>query len=90
MLVVGFLLKNVKGIDVGRDIDNNWSLTLRNVALVVILLRSGLGLNGGALRKAKWTISRLALMPCISEAVTVAVMGYLLLDMSFLWSFQLG
>lgn len=90
MLVLGFFLKNVKGIDIAKDIDNNWSLTLRNVALVVILLRSGLGLNASALRKAKWTISRLALLPCLLEAVTVAIMGFLLLDMSFLWSFQLG
>lgn len=90
MLITGFMLKNVKGIDVAKDIDNNWSLTLRNVALVVILLRSGLGLDQKALKRAKWTISRLALLPCTVEAITVAIMGYLLLDMGFKWSFQLG
>ena len=90
MLIAGFVLKNVDGIDVAKDIDNDWSLTIRNVALVIILLRSGLGLDQNALKKAKWTISRLALLPCIAEAVAVAVMGHLLLDMGFLWSFQLG
>jgi NhaP-type Na+/H+ or K+/H+ antiporter len=90
MLIAGFMLKNVDGIDVARHIDNDWSLTIRNVALVVILLRSGLGLDQNALKKARWTISRLALLPCIAEAITVAIMGYLLLDMGFLWSFQLG
>lgn len=90
MLIAGFVLKNVNGVDVAKDIDNDWSLTIRNIALVVILLRSGLGLDSNALKKAKWTISRLALLPCISEAIAVAIMGYLLLDMGFLWSFQLG
>ena len=90
MLIAGFILKNVNGIDVAKDIDADWSLTIRNIALVVILLRSGLGLDENALRKAKWTISRLALLPCIAEAIAVAVMGHLLLDMGFLWSFQLG
>ncbi|CAB4028608.1 sodium hydrogen exchanger 9B2-like [Paramuricea clavata] len=90
MLITGFVLKNVDGIDVAKDIDNDWSLTIRNVALVVILLRSGLGLDQNALKNAKWTISRLALLPCISEAIAVAIMGHLLLDMGFLWSFQLG
>ncbi|XP_028408354.1 sodium/hydrogen exchanger 9B2-like [Dendronephthya gigantea] len=90
MLIAGFVLKNVDGIDVAKEIDNEWSLTIRNVALVVILLRSGLGLDQNALKRAKWTIGRLALLPCIAEAITVAVMGHLLLDMGFLWSFQLG
>ena len=90
MLIAGFMLKNVDGIHVAKHIDNDWSLTIRNVALVVILLRSGLGLDQNALKKARWTISRLALLPCIAEAITVAIMGYLLLDMGFLWSFQLG
>lgn len=90
MLIAGFVLKNVDGIDVAEGIDNVWSLTIRNVALVVILLRSGLGLDQNALKRAKWTISRLALLPCIAEAISIAVMGYLLLDMGFLWSFQLG
>ena len=90
MLIAGFILRNVDGIDVAKDINADWSLTIRNIALVVILLRSGLGLDQNVLKKAKWTISRLALLPCISEAIAVAVMGHLLLDMGFLWSFQLG
>lgn len=90
MLISGFVLKNVDGINVAKNIESNWSLTIRNIALVVILLRSGLGLDQNALKNAKWTISRLALLPCISEAIAVAIMGHLLLAMGFLWSFQLG
>lgn len=90
MLVVGFILRNVPGINVARHIDKKWSATLRNMALVVILTRSGLELDPGALRRLKFTVIRLAFSPCIGEAITVAVVGKLLLDMPWLWGFQLG
>ena len=90
MLIVGFILRNVPGINVARHIDKKWSATLRNMALVVILTRSGLELDPGALRRLKFTVIRLAFSPCIGEAITVAVVGKLLLDMPWLWGFQLG
>ena len=90
MLVVGFILRNVPGINVARHIDKKWSATLRSMALVVILTRSGLELDPGALRRLKFTVIRLAFSPCIGEAITVAVVGKLLLDMPWLWGFQLG
>ena len=90
MLLAGFLLRNVRGIDLARHIDKRWSSTLRSMALVVILIRSGLGLNTSALRKLKFTLARLAFLPCILEAVTAAILVHLLLDMKWLWAFQLG
>ena len=90
MLVVGFILRNVPGINVARYIDKKWSATLRSMALVVILTRSGLELDPGALQRLKFTVVRLAFSPCIGEAITVAVVGKLLLDMPWLWGFQLG
>ena len=90
MLVVGFLLSNVPGIDVARDIDKKWSATLRSMALVVILTRSGLELDTTALRKLKFTVVRLAFSPCIGEAICVAVVGKYLIGMPWLWGFQLG
>lgn len=90
MLIVGFILRNVPGINVARHIDKKWSATLRSMALVVILTRSGLELDPGALRRLKFTVIRLAFSPCIGEAITVAVVGKLLLDMPWLWGFQLG
>ena len=42
MLIVGFLLKNVKYINIAKDIDPTWSSVLRSTALVVILLVLGL------------------------------------------------
>lgn len=90
MLVVGFLLRNVPGINVARHIDKKWSATLRSMALVVILTRSGLELDPGALQRLKFTAIRLAFSPCVGEAITVAVVGKFLLDMPWLWGFQLG
>ena len=90
MLVVGFILRNVPGINVARHIDKKWSATLRSMALVVILTRSGLELDPGALRRLKFTVIRLAFCPCIGEAITVAVVGKLSLNMPWLWGFQLG
>ena len=90
MLIVGFILRNVPKIDVAKDINPQWSSTLRSVALAVILLRSGLGLDIQALKKLKFTVSRLAFLPCITEAVTIAISAYLILGMPWLWGFQLG
>lgn len=90
MLIVGFLLRNVPGIDVAKHIDKQWSATLRSIALVVILIRSGLELDPVALKRLKFTCIRLAFGPCITEAVTVAVVVRFFLGMPWLWGFQLG
>jgi hypothetical protein len=50
MLFTGIVLKNLPGVST----DDHWSSyskTLRGVALVVILLRAGLGLDPVALRR---------------------------------------
>ena len=90
MLIAGFLLRNVPGINVAKHIDKQWSSTLRNTALVVILLRSGLGLDIQALKRLKCTVARLAFCPCLLEAVVVAVVSHFLLGMPWLWAFMLG
>ena len=50
MLIVGCLLRNVPRVNVAADIDHTWSGALRNIALVIILTRAGLGLDPVALR----------------------------------------
>ena len=90
MLIVGFMLSNIDAINLHQHITPSWSSALRSTALCVILLRSGLGLDIAALRRLKWTVVRLAFVPCLSEAVTVAVVARLLLNMPWLFAFQLG
>lgn len=87
MLLAGILLANINVIN---NIEKGWSISLRNVALVVILLRSGLALDPVALKKLKCTVIRLAFGPCITEALTVTVVAYFLLDLPWLWGLQLG
>ena len=90
MLIIGFLLRNVSQINLAKDIDPGWSSALRQIALAVILLRSGLGLDTDALKRLRFTVLRLAFGPCITEAVTVAVVSHYLLGLPWLWAFQLG
>ena len=90
MLLAGLLLTNIQAINVADDIQKSWSVALRNIALVVILLRSGLELDPVALKKLKRTVISLAFGPCIIEALTVAVVANLLLELPWLWGLQLG
>lgn len=90
MLIAGFVLRNVPGIDFASHIDKKWSSCLRSIALVIILIRSGLGLNTDVLKRLKWTIMRLAFLPCTVEAIVAGVMAYYLLQMKWQWAFQLG
>ncbi|KAK8396546.1 hypothetical protein O3P69_005530 [Scylla paramamosain] len=62
----------------------------RNLVLVIILLRAGLGLDPAALRKLSCVVLRLAFLPCVVEAVVAALMAKLLLSLPWLWSFMLG
>ena len=90
MLLAGLLLTNIQAINIADDIHKSWSVGLRNIALVVILLRSGLELDPLALKKLKRTVISLAFGPCIIEALTVAVVANLLLELPWLWGLQLG
>ena len=52
---------------------------LRGIALVVILMRAGLGLDPQALKRLSGMVFRLAFTPCLVETVVVAVASHLLL-----------
>ncbi|KAK8396548.1 hypothetical protein O3P69_005530 [Scylla paramamosain] len=90
-LVAGILFESVPGINaVGHNVDVFWSSVIRNLVLVIILLRAGLGLDPAALRKLSCVVLRLAFLPCVVEAVVAALMAKLLLSLPWLWSFMLG
>lgn len=50
MLIMGIVLKNLPGVDF-QDDWKTWSSTLRGLALVIILMRAGLGLDSKALKR---------------------------------------
>ena len=58
--------------------------------MVVILCRAGIGLDPDALRRLSLVVSRLACIPCMLEATTVAVISHFILDLPLIWGFVLG
>jgi len=98
MLLAGILLRNVLpglNFDGEEDADrraewNAYSSILRGLALVIILMRAGLGLDPDALKRLSGMVFRLAFTPCLVEATTVAVASHFILDFPWLWGFLLG
>lgn len=90
MLIVGILLKNVPYVNVGRDINPNWSGILRNTALTVILIRAGLGLDPMVLKKLSFAVIRLAFSPCLIETLVATIVSHFLLGLPWIWGIMLG
>lgn len=62
----------------------------RKIALTVILIRAGLGLDPVALRKLSFSVLRLAFAPCLVECLTVGVASHFLMGLPWVWAFLLG
>ena len=90
MLIVGIMMKNIPYIDFAKYLDDSWSSALRSVALTIILLRAGLGLDPAALRKLSGLVTRLAFLPGLAEMVVVAILSNLFLGFPWMWGFMLG
>jgi solute carrier family 9B (sodium/hydrogen exchanger), member 1/2 len=89
MLAAGFLLRNLPW-ELLHALPDRWSVALRLLALTVILLRAGLGLDLQALQRLRGACLRLACLPNLAEAVTVAVVASVLLKLPLLWGLLLG
>ena len=68
----------------GHDLDPFISRTLRSICLTVILLMAGLELDPVKLLKLSGMVVRATFIPCLTEAVAVAVLSNLLLG--FPWT----
>jgi len=92
MLIGGLVSRNVPYIRdfAGAQIDAKTSATLRTAALVLILCRAGLGLDLVSLSRLKWAVLRLAALPCLAEATTVALLAAALLNFPAAWAALLG
>merc|ERR1719230_1894451 len=89
-LVVGFLLKNVVP-DQLNGLSSSLNSMLRSVALAIIMLRAGLGLDFAMLRKSSVSTLILSTCPCIGEATTIAVLAHIIFPgMSWPFCFMLG
>ncbi|XP_037023808.2 sodium/hydrogen exchanger 9B2 isoform X2 [Artibeus jamaicensis] len=90
MLLAGFLIRNIPVISENVQIKHRWSSALRSLALSVILVRAGLGLDSKALKKLKGVCVRLSMGPCLMEACTSALLSHFLMGLPWQWAFMLG
>ena len=89
MLAAGFALRNLPG-DWLQALPDHWSSALRLLALTVLLLRAGLGLDIAALQRLRGVLLRLAFLPNLAEALTIAAVAYVALGLPPLWCILLG
>lgn len=90
MLAVGMAMRNVPGFQFCQNLNSSVSGSLRQLALIVILIRAGLGLDPVALAKLSGVVIRLAFGPCLIEALTLAICAHFLLQFPWAWGFLLG
>nr|XP_017503020.2 sodium/hydrogen exchanger 9B2 isoform X3 [Manis javanica] len=90
MLLAGFLIRNIPVINDNIQIKHKWSSALRSIALSIILVRAGLGLDSKALKKLKGVCVRLSMGPCLVEACTSALLAHFLMGLPWQWGFILG
>ena len=74
----------------GHDLDPFISRTLRSICLTVILLMAGLELDPVQLLKLSGVVVRATFIPCLTEAVAVAILSNLLLGFPWTVGFMLG
>lgn len=60
------------------------------MALVIILIKAGLDLDPDALKRLKFAVLKLGLVPWTVEAIIVGIMSHYLLGLPWLWGFGLG
>ena len=89
MLLVGILL-GPYSLGVLDDELLSISHYLRTFALIVILLRAGLGLKRESLVKVGGVAIRLSAIPCIFEGVSVMITSWFLLGLDFAQAGMLG
>ena len=93
----GLLGMLILGIVVGPNMLNliskdilTISPDLRKIALIVILLRAGLGINRSTLKKVGKTALKMSFLPCVIEGFTIAFVGRYILNISFIEAGMLG
>ncbi|CAF4835626.1 unnamed protein product [Pieris macdunnoughi] len=89
MLLTGILFQNLHLVHM-TDTYRQLNQDLRKIALVIILMRAGLGLNADVLKKHYIAVLQLGLLPWLVECVAIAVMSHYLLSLPWIWGFLLG
>ncbi|XP_071453538.1 sodium/hydrogen exchanger 9B2-like [Hetaerina americana] len=90
MLLVGVFFKNSQLISVDGAIDPEILNQTRYLALTLVLIRAGLGLDPIALKKLSTMVPRLAFTPCLVETATIALATHFILGFPIIWGLLAG
>ena len=91
MLLIGIGMSNIPVIKDATVLQpDSISQDIKNVCLIVILMRGGLSLDIMDIKKCSGAVIRLIFMPCFTEAAVFAVLSVYLLKMGWLDGFMLG
>lgn len=82
----GFIYGNLLDL----ELDKRVTFILRQLALMVILLRAGISLDANAIQKFVAVLFRLSLLPSLLEAIVIAVAAFFVFDLSWSLSLMLG
>merc|ERR1719359_562935 len=88
MLCMGIALKNIG--DPVRGLPDAWAGVIRTFGLTNILMRGGLEMDIGAVKRLGLAVVRLTVLPGVSEAFTVACCSMAMFGMPFPLGLALG
>lgn len=89
MIIAGFMLRNLPIVLIGQ-ISPVWSSVIRNIALVIVLVRGGLALSFKQLNRIKFAFILLSFVPCVLEGCLDGIIGTFYLNLPWQWGFLLG
>ncbi|CAG9314095.1 unnamed protein product [Blepharisma stoltei] len=89
MILGGILVGNLLHSTVS-SLDKAVALQIRNISIAVILMKAGLGLDVQKLKASSAGILRLSIIPQALEASAIAVLSYLIFDMSWAFGYAMG
>ena len=88
-LLGGALARNSRAFR-GAALTHAYKATIRAAGLGTIMTRSGLELDVGTIRRAGRVAARLTVLPGVSEALAVGVVGMFVFELSFVLALALG
>lgn len=88
MLCTGILVKNAG--DLARGLPATWAAVIRAVGLMNILMRGGLEMDMGAVRRLGMCVVRLTVIPGVTEAVVTGAFAAYIFSMPLALGLSLG
>ena len=88
MILSGFAISNT--MDSLFRVNDLYSDIIRNIAITVLLIQTGIELDLSVLRRMSWLVMRICFLPMISEILVVSIASCFMLNLPIVWSLMLG